>query len=165
MDARRSADGLMRIGALARQAGVSVQAVRYYERRGILRASRRTPSGYREYGRSAPDRLRFIRHAQALGFTLTEIGELLALRLAPGTTAADIKRSAERKIGAVEQRIRDLERIREALEHLAGRCRGGQRPAGDCPFLDALGPVGREGWTQRIPNGGVGRGILRHITP
>ena len=145
MIAQGRTEELMRIGALARQGGVSVQAVRYYERRGILSASQRTAGGYREYRRSTLDRLLFIRHAQDLGFTLSEIGELLALRLDPGTTAADIKTSAERKIGVVEQRIRDLERIRRALVHLAGHCRGGKQPIGDCPLVDALGPMGTEG--------------------
>lgn len=131
----------MTIGQLARQAGVGVQAVRYYERRGLLPAAPRRASGYREFGAAALDRLRFIRRAQELGFTLAEIAELLELRLDPRTTAADVKASAGRKIGEVERKIRDLERIRDALVHLAGKCRGGRGPTGDCPLLDALGPL------------------------
>ncbi len=135
---------LMRIGTLAQQAGVSVPTVRYYERRGILNQAPRSAGGYREYGPAALERLRFIKHAQDLGFTLSEIGELLALRLAPGTTAADVKARAERKIEAIDRKIRDLQRIEHALVHLAGRCHGGRRPTGDCPLLEALGPVGVE---------------------
>lgn len=131
----------MTIGALARSADVSVQTVRYYERRGLLGEPRRRASGYREYDRSSLDRLRFIRRAQQLGFTLREIGDLLALRLDPGTTAADIKARAAIKIDDIDRRLRDLGEIRHALVHLAGRCRGGRAPTGDCPLLDALGPV------------------------
>lgn len=132
----------MPIGELARRAGVNVQTVRYYERRGLLEEPARRESGYRTYADATLDRLRFIRRAQELGFTLTEIGELLALRLDPTTTAADVKQRAAQKITEVEGRIRDLERIKHALTHLAGRCSGGRGPTGDCPLLDALGPLG-----------------------
>ncbi|HEX3157928.1 MAG TPA: heavy metal-responsive transcriptional regulator [Gemmatimonadaceae bacterium] len=131
----------MTIGELARRAGVNVQTVRYYERRGLLEEPQRRDSGYREYEPDALDRLRFIRRAQELGFTLTEIGELLALRLDPSTTAADVKARAEEKIQEIDGRLRDLEQIRHALTHLAGRCRGGRGPTGDCPLLEALGPL------------------------
>jgi Cu(I)-responsive transcriptional regulator len=139
--ARARADGAMTIGALARSADVSVQTIRYYERRGLLGEPRRRASGYREYDRSSLDRLRFIRRAQQLGFTLSEIGDLLALRLDPGTTAADIKARAAIKIDDIDRRLRDLGEIRHALVHLAGQCRGGRAPTGDCPLLDALGPI------------------------
>lgn len=132
----------MRIGELAGLAGVSVQTVRYYERRGPLGEPERRASGYREYGDATVDRLRFIRRAQELGFTLGEIGELLVLRLDPGTTAAAVKAKASEKIDEIDRRIRDLTRIREALKHLAGRCRGGRGPTGDCPLLETLGPIG-----------------------
>ena len=132
---------VMTIGELARCAGVNVQTVRYYERRGLLDEPARRASGYREYGAVALDRLRFIRRAQELGFTLTEVGELLALRLDPGTTAADVKSRAQQKIAEVDAKLHDLERIRDALTHLAGTCRGGRGPAGDCPLLEALGPL------------------------
>ncbi|HEY0970717.1 MAG TPA: MerR family transcriptional regulator [Gemmatimonadales bacterium] len=132
----------MRIGELARHAGVNVQTVRYYERRGLLDDPRGRGDGYREYGADTLERLRFIKRAQELGFTLSEIEELLTLRLDPHTTAADVKARAEEKIVEIEGKLRDLERIRHALTHLAGRCRGGRGPTGDCPLLDALGPIG-----------------------
>jgi MerR family mercuric resistance operon transcriptional regulator len=134
----------VKIGELARGAGVNVQTVRYYERRGLLDEPRRRESGYREYPADTVARLRFIRRAQELGFTLAEIGDLLALRLDPHTTAADVKVRAEEKIREIEKKILDLERIKNALSHLAGRCRGGRGPAGDCPLVDALGPIGSE---------------------
>ena len=133
----------MSIGELAERVHVNVQTVRYYERRGLLIPSARRPSGYRAYDAAAVERLRFIRRAQELGFTLAEIGELLELRLDPGSTAADVKRRAVRKIDEIEAKIDDLERIKDALSHLAGRCRGGRGPTGECPLLDALGPIGK----------------------
>ena len=131
----------MTIGQLAREAGVNVQTVRYYERRRLLPAPARRASGYRAYDAAALARLRFIRRAQELGFTLAEIAELLALRLDPRTTAADVKARANRKIADVDRKLRDLERIRGALTHLAGSCRGGRGPTGECPLVEALGPL------------------------
>ena len=131
----------MTIGELARRAGVGVQTGRYYERRRLLPPATRRASGYREFTPVALERLRFIRRAQELGFTLSEIAELLALRLDPHTTAADIKGRAEQKIGEINQKLRDLERIRKALAHLAGGCQGGRGPTGECPLLEALGPL------------------------
>jgi MerR family copper efflux transcriptional regulator len=132
----------MRIGELAERAGVNVQTVRYYERRGLLDDPRGRGSGYREYTEATLARLRFIRRAQELGFTLAEIGELLALRLDRHTTAAEVKARAEAKIAEIESKLRDLEQIRHALTHLTGRCHGGRGPVGDCPLLEELGAIG-----------------------
>lgn len=129
------------IGELARRAGVNIQTVRYYERRGLLDEPRRRESGYRIYDSSVLERLRFIRRAQELGFTLGEIGDLLALRMEPSTTAGAVRARAERKIAEIEGKMHDLSRIRDALTHLAGRCHGGRGPTGDCPLLEALGPL------------------------
>lgn len=134
-------DETFAIGELARRAGVNIQTVRYYERRGLLDEPRRRESGYRVYDSSVLQRLRFIRRAQELGFTLGEIGDLLALRMEPSTTAGVVKERAERKIAEIEGKMRDLSRIRAALTHLAGRCHGGRGPTGDCPLLEALGPL------------------------
>lgn len=133
----------MKIGDFARRAGVNVQTVRYYERRGLLPEPPRRASGYREYDEAALERLHFILRAKELGFTLSEIGELLTLRLDPGTTAKEVKARAETKIADLDERIRDLERIRHALQHLAGRCEGGSGPVGDCPLLDELSALGQ----------------------
>lgn len=140
-----AADPPMRIGTLAQRAGVNVQTVRYYERRGLLDDPRGRGSGYREYTEETLERLRFIRRAQELGFTLTQIGELLTMRMDPGTRAADVKARADQKILDIDAKIEDLKRIRSALDHLAGRCRGGRGPTGDCPLLEALGPIHRAG--------------------
>jgi MerR family transcriptional regulator, copper efflux regulator len=133
--------GRMQIGELARRAGVNVQTVRYYERRGLLPEPERRASGYREYTADNLERLQFIRRAQELGFTLAEIAELLALRIDPQTPASAVKARAEAKISDIEAKIRDLQQIQHALEHLAGQCRGGVGPTGDCPLLAALGPL------------------------
>lgn len=131
----------MTIGELARRAGVAVPTVRYYERRGLLPAPRRTTSGYRAYAEDTLARLQFIRRAQELGFKLSEVGELLRLRLDPRTTAAAVKARADAKIADIDRRLLDLQRIRKALIHLTGQCRGGRGPAGECPLLEALGAL------------------------
>jgi MerR family transcriptional regulator, copper efflux regulator len=130
----------MTIGELARRAGVNVQTVRYYERRALLAEPARRASGYRVYDAETLDRLQFVRRAQALGFTLTEIAELLALRMDPHTTAASVKARAEEKLTAIDEKLRDLARLRCSLAQLTGGCRGGCTPTGECPLLAALGP-------------------------
>jgi MerR family transcriptional regulator, copper efflux regulator len=132
----------MRIGEFARKAGVNVQTVRYYERRGLLPEPERRESGYREYTHTCLERLQFIRRSQELGFTLSEIEELLTLRTDPHTTAADVKHRAEAKVADIEAKIEDLRQIRHALKHLAGQCHGRKGPTGDCPLLAAMGPLG-----------------------
>ncbi len=125
------------IGKLARHGGVNIMTIRYYERRGLLPAPARSASGYRLYADDAVRRLQFIRQAQLLGFSLSEIQDLLSLRMQPGTTCADIRMRAKEKIAAVEKKIEDLERIKNALTALASACRG-TGPTADCPILEAL---------------------------
>jgi MerR family copper efflux transcriptional regulator len=125
------------IGELAGTVGVNVQTVRYYERRGLLPKPKRRASGYREYVAGDVARLEFIRRAQALGFTLSEIEQLLALRVDPRTTPEDVHRAVEEKIDAVEAKIEDLTRISGALREMAAACHA-HGPLGDCPFLEAL---------------------------
>lgn len=125
------------IGQLADAAGVSVQTVRFYERKGLLPEPPRSASGYREYPESDVARLGFIRRAQGLGFTLAEIGELLSLRMDAGTTPGQVRERVEEKIADVDARIAELARIRAALSSMAGAC-DVHGPLGDCPFLEAL---------------------------
>jgi MerR family copper efflux transcriptional regulator len=125
------------IGGLAGAVGVNVQTVRYYERRGLLPKPKRRASGYREYLASDVARLEFIRRAQALGFTLSEIEQLLALRVDPRTTPEDVHRAVDEKIEAVEAKIADLTRISSALRKMATACHA-HGLLGDCPFLEAL---------------------------
>jgi MerR family transcriptional regulator, copper efflux regulator len=123
------------IGQLAKRGGVGIDTVRYYERNGLLAPRTRLASGYRRYSDLEVARLRFIRRAQALGFTLKEIKELLAL--SAQRDVGRVKRSAQAKLVDVEERIAALERIREGLAKLIAACPGHGRAA-DCPILKAL---------------------------
>ncbi|HEV8646425.1 MAG TPA: heavy metal-responsive transcriptional regulator [Burkholderiales bacterium] len=128
---------LLTIGKLARQGGVNIQTIRYYERRGLIPKPNRSSSGYRLYDEEAVRRLGFVRKAQLLGFSLHEIDELLSLRMRPGITCADIRKRARQKIATVEEKIAELTRIRGALAKLATACRG-EGPTSECPILEAL---------------------------
>jgi MerR family transcriptional regulator, copper efflux regulator len=123
------------IGQLAKRGGVRVDTVRYYERNGLLTARSRLASGYRRYSEIEVARLRFIRRAQALGFTLKEIKELLAL--SAQRDVGRVKRSAQAKLKDVQARIAALQRVRDGLETLVAACPGHGRAA-DCPILRAL---------------------------
>jgi len=125
------------IGQVAAAADVNIQTLYYYERRGVLTAPRRTPSGYRQYGDDAVPRLRFIKHAQDLGFSLNEIQGLLALRVRHATACGAMERKTREKIELVQQRIQDLQRLRRTLERLAAAC-AARQPTEDCPILEAL---------------------------
>lgn len=132
------------IGQLAQQAQVNVETVRYYERRGLLPAPPRRKSGYRQYSLQDVAYLQFIRRAKTLGFSLTEIADLLALRVDPETTCGDVRERATRKIADVEAKIQALTRIKRALEQLVAVC-SGQGPMSECPILEALATQGGGG--------------------
>jgi MerR family mercuric resistance operon transcriptional regulator len=125
------------IGQVAKRAGVGVETLRFYEREGLIAEPARRPSGYRQYPPHAVRRIRFIRHAKELGFTLKEIQELLELRVRHEATCADVRRRARDKITNIEERIASLERVRGALQRLAQRCQG-QGPTSACPILEEL---------------------------
>ncbi len=124
------------IGKLAARAGVSIDTVRYYERSGLLAPQARLPSGYRRYSELQVSRLRFIRRAQELGFSLKDIRELLAL--SRQRDVGRVKRAAEKKLTEVEERLTALTRVRDGLATLVATCPGHGRSA-DCPILRALG--------------------------
>ena len=125
------------IGRLARAVGVNVQTVRYYERRTLLAADARRPSGYRLFGEDALKRLRFIKNAQGLGFTLREISELLELRVSSTARCGDVQRKAQDKLAHVQTKIRDLRALDRALQRLIRACQSGQ-PTDRCPILRSL---------------------------
>lgn len=127
----------MTIGQLARRAEVGIETVRFYERQGLLETPARKDSGYRQYDESVVARLRFIKRAKELGFSLKEIKELLALRVDPSTTCAEVRSRAKTKIADVEEKIQALQRIKNALLELTAACRG-RGPTSECPILDAL---------------------------
>jgi MerR family copper efflux transcriptional regulator len=132
------------IGQLARAAGVGVETVRFYERKGLLDAPARKESGYRQYDGDAVERLKFIRRAQQVGFALKEIQELLALRDDPDARRADVRDRAGRKIADIDAKVRDLLAMRASLASLVASCEG-DGPAADCPIITALGDEGCHG--------------------
>jgi len=119
------------------QTGLSARTVRYYEQLGLLPPAQRTAAGYRVYGAAAAARLRFIRRAQALGFSLEEVAELLALSDNPRARARDVKRVTQAKIADITQRIDALERMKQGLATLEAHC-SGHGHTGECPILAAL---------------------------
>lgn len=128
----------MTIGRLADAAGVNVETIRFYERSDLLERPRRPPSGYRTYDPGVVERIRFIRHAQELGFSLAEIRELLSLRVDPSSSCGQVKARAVAKIADVEEKIDTLRRMRAALITISDAC-SGEGPTTDCPILDAFG--------------------------
>lgn len=129
-------------GEVAEQADVNVQTVRYYERRELIPEPPRSSGGFRQYSPEHVARIRFIKRAQDLGFTLEEVRELLQLRVTSDADRADVRAVAEDKIDEVEAKIRDLQRIRDTLSHLVEACEG-HGSTSECPILHAMeGPVG-----------------------
>ena len=126
----------MWIGEAAEQAGVNIQTVRYYERRGLLPKAPRRSSGYREFPDDAVRIVRFIKRAQDLGFSLDEVEELLRLRRQPGRNRARIRSVAEEKIRQIDQKVAELERMKRALQTLVYSCHDGAML--ECPIIEAL---------------------------
>ncbi len=127
----------MKIGELAKQAGAGIDTVRFYEREGLLPAPQRRASGYRAYEPGDVVRLRFIRRAKALGFTLAEIRDLLALSSRRNDDMAGLKASATEKLADIEVRLVELTRVRDGLCVLLEECPG-HGPLEQCPILHAL---------------------------
>ena len=127
------------IGTLAKEAQVNLQTIRYYEREGLLAEPPRRASGYRIFSWDAVRRVRFIKRAQELGFSLAEIKELLALRVDANTSCAEVRERARGKISEVEKKIRALQTIRKALVVVTSNCTG-RGPVSTCPILDSLDP-------------------------
>lgn len=125
------------IGKLAKAVGVNIQTVRYYERRRLLSPMDRRPSGYRLYGPTESARLRFIKNAQTLGFTLHEIDELLNLRLSSTAQCGDVLRKAQVKIVQVDTKIQALQAMAHSLRRLMRACCEGL-PTDRCPILECL---------------------------
>lgn len=124
------------IGKLARQSGVGIDTVRFYERAGLLPKAQRTASGYRLYAAGDADRLRFIRRAKALGFSLEEIAELLQLNAGRGTRA-NVRKLAQRRLADLSRKIEEMTAIRDALSSLVKRC-SGDGPVSGCPIIEGV---------------------------
>jgi MerR family mercuric resistance operon transcriptional regulator len=127
------------IGQVAQRAGIGIETVRFYEREGLLEEPARRDSGYRQYEDDVVARLRFIKRAKELGFSLKEIKELLALRVDPNTTCAEVRSKAQAKIADIEEKIQTLQRMKKALVKVTKQC-SGRGPTSECPILEAMEP-------------------------
>jgi MerR family copper efflux transcriptional regulator len=127
----------MTIGEVAKAAGVGVETVRFYERKRLIAQPRRPASGRRNYDQETARRIRFIRRAQQLGFSLSEVKQLLELRLDPRRSCSEVKAEAESKIAAVDARIASLRKMRKSLLALASSC-SGEGPTSACPILEVI---------------------------
>lgn len=126
------------IGDVAAATGMRVEAIRYYERRGLIPEAPRRASGYRAFPDSTVPRIRFIRRAQELGFSLDDIAELLNLRVDPKATCREVKQRTENKLADVREKMTSLRAIEDALGRLADRCLGDDLPTSACPILETL---------------------------
>ncbi len=127
------------IGALAQAAGVNVETIRYYQRRGLLAEPEKPVGGHRRYAASAGKRVMFIKRAQELGFSLEEVKALL--RLEDGQSCGETRALAEHKLAIIEERSADLNRMRRLLKNLIAECATGKRPR-SCPIIATLSGQG-----------------------
>ncbi len=126
----------MNIGNVARESGVPAKTIRYYESIGLIPEARRSDNGYRHYGDTDVEVLRFIQRARRLGFSVNAVADLLALWRDKERASADVKALALRHVAEMERRIAELDALRRTLVDLAERCHGDDRP--DCPILEEL---------------------------
>lgn len=124
-------------GELAQRCAVNFETVRYYEQQGLIPKPSRSASNYRLYDEDTVRRIRFIKRAQELGFTLHEIKELLSLRAEPRAGCADVRERAHTKVQDIDEKIRTLQAMRRALSTLMSECTG-RGGISECPILDAL---------------------------
>src|SRR6266850_4703724 len=126
----------LKIGEVAERSGVNLQTILYYERQKLVPEPPRLPSGYRMFPEQTVRRVRFIKRAQELGFSLAEIRDLLSLRGNAGAGAQDLRARANAKVADIQQKIRSLQAMKRALTVLAEACPG-CGPLSECPILDA----------------------------
>lgn len=125
------------IGEVAAGAKVNIETMRYYERRGLVPKPPRSVSNYRVYPEDTVKRVRFVKRAQELGFSLKEIKELLTLRASPRARCGDIRERASEKIEDIDAKIRTLRAMRKSLSKLVSEC-SGKGPITNCPILEAI---------------------------
>lgn len=130
--------GLLKIGEVAKATGIGIETIRFYERKGLLDEPDRKPSGYRQYDESVVARLRFIRRSKELGFTLSEINELLSLWFDTETKCSDVRTKAQTKIEEIEEKVKTLNGMKRSLKKLIDQCHDRGSLDG-CPLLDGLG--------------------------
>ena len=127
----------LKIGQVAERGGVNLQTIRYYEREGLLPEPPRLQSGYRMFPDNTVRRIRFIKRAQELGFTLSEIRDLLALRIDKERPSSEVRTLAQAKISNIEAKIRTLNNMKRVLSNLTERC-SGCGPSNECPILESI---------------------------
>ena len=145
----------MNIGDAAKASSVSAKMIRYYEQIGLIPPADRTESGYRAYSQADIHRLRFIRRARDLGFSVAEITDLLGLWNDTSRHSADVKRLAEQHILDLQQRIESMRQMVDTLQSLIGCCAGDERP--ECPILQRLGEEADDAVPTEAPGGAVRR--------
>ncbi len=143
----------MNIGAAAAASGVTAKMIRHYEAIGLLRPAQRRANDYRDYGERDVHELKFIRRARRLGFSMEEIGALLALWRDRGRPSREVRLIAEAHVGELEARIADMQAMAKTLRELVHKCHGDDRP--DCPILDDLAQG--DGFAFEAPRGTAGR--------
>lgn len=126
----------MNIGTAAEHSGVPAKTIRYYESVGLIQPADRTASGYRVYGKQDVETLRFVQRARSLGFSVEEVGNLLALWRDRSRSSAEVKALARHRVEDIDRKITELTEMRETLLHLMERCKGDERP--ECPILQGL---------------------------
>ncbi len=126
----------MNIGEAAERSGVPAKTIRYYESIGLIAPAERSAGGYRVYDAREVETLRFVQRARSLGFSIEQVGELLALWRDRSRASADVKAMASAQVAAIDRKIAELQGMRDTLEHLMTRCHGDARP--DCPILEDL---------------------------
>ena len=126
----------MNIGAAARQSGVPAKTIRYYESVGLIAPAERTAAGYRVYDRQEVETLRFVQRARSLGFSVEEVGSLLALWRDRTRSSAEVKALARHRVADIDRKMAELAEMRATLSNLMERCHGDDRP--DCPILQGL---------------------------
>lgn len=133
----------LKIGEVAKLTGIGIETIRFYERTGLLDEPDRRPSGYRQYDQSVIARLQFIRRSKELGFTLSEISELLGLWFDTETKCCDVRQKAQQKIEEIEEKVKTLNSMKRSLKKLIEQCQ--QRGSlDDCPLLEGLGEQQRK---------------------
>ncbi len=136
---------MLNIGEIARQGGVSVETMRYYEQQGLIAPPDRDANGYRKYSPDTVRRVRFIKRAQDVGFTLKDTGDLLTLKADPGASCLDVRERAQGKLAEIDEKLAVLLRMRDVLATWTDACPS-EGPVSACPILDALDGVhGSEG--------------------
>ncbi len=128
----------MTIGKLAKEAGVGVETVRFYERKGLIKKPAKREVGFRTYSQDEVTRIRFVRRAQELGFTLREVKELVELQSKKKMTGGQVQKKADDKIEEIAQKILDLKKMEQSLRRLSKVCGEGEQAIKECRFLECF---------------------------